>query len=173
MERGFSGVRLADIARALRLKPASLYYHAPGGKEELYLAVMRRHLGRRKAALQAVIATGPADIATVLQRVLAWKVRQPPLNSTRFFMSDVRELATEPGKALTFELLDSAWAPVEALLTAARERGEIRPELDPGMITGLLLSAADGMLVALSAGELEPETLAESVCNVLLHGILV
>lgn len=172
MERGFSGVRLADIARELGLKPASLYYHAPGGKEELYFAVMRRHLGRRKTALESVIGSGPADIARVLQRVLAWNVRQPPLNSTRFFMSDVRELSAGPGQALTFELLDSAWAPVEALLTAARERGEIRPELDPGMITGLLLSAADGMLVALAGGEVEPEALAESVCNVLLHGIL-
>jgi AcrR family transcriptional regulator len=172
MERGYSGVRLADIARVLGVKAASLYYHAPGGKEELYLAVMRRHLERRRAALDVVIGTGPDGIEQVLQRVLAWSVRQPPLNSTRFFMSDVRELSPEQGMVLTGELLHSAWEPLETLLTAARARGEIRAGLDPGMITGLLLSAADGMLVALSGSDMVPEVLAEAVCGAILHGIL-
>jgi AcrR family transcriptional regulator len=38
--RGYTSVTLKDIANQLGIKQASLYYHFPGGKENLYMEVM-------------------------------------------------------------------------------------------------------------------------------------
>lgn len=38
--RGYTAVTLKDIAKALGIKQASLYYHFPLGKEDLYVEVM-------------------------------------------------------------------------------------------------------------------------------------
>ncbi|NDJ52513.1 MAG: helix-turn-helix transcriptional regulator, partial [Chloroflexi bacterium] len=51
--RGYKDVRLQDIAKELGIKTASLYYHAPGGKEELFVEVIERGLARHHQGLQA------------------------------------------------------------------------------------------------------------------------
>ena len=49
--KGFAAVTLRDIAQALSLSHASLYYHFPGGKEELFIQVMKRNILRHGEAL--------------------------------------------------------------------------------------------------------------------------
>ena len=55
LARGYSAVTLRDIADALAIKQASLYYHFPEGKEQLFVAVLldgvANHFNSIKAAV--------------------------------------------------------------------------------------------------------------------------
>ena len=55
-------VTMHDIASALGMKQASLYYHVPGGKEELFVEIMERSLGRHKRGLVASIEAADAMV---------------------------------------------------------------------------------------------------------------
>ncbi|MEM6289318.1 MAG: helix-turn-helix domain-containing protein, partial [Bacteroidota bacterium] len=60
LERGYAGTRMRDLADALGIRPASLYYHAPGGKAELWQRVVDRAFVRHEAGLRdAAEAAGP------------------------------------------------------------------------------------------------------------------
>jgi AcrR family transcriptional regulator len=48
-ERGYAAVKMHDIARAVDMRHASLYYYAPAGKEQLYVEVMERNFNRHRA----------------------------------------------------------------------------------------------------------------------------
>jgi len=43
-KRGYIRVRLRDIASAMGMKHASLYYYAPAGKQQLFIEVVERNL---------------------------------------------------------------------------------------------------------------------------------
>jgi AcrR family transcriptional regulator len=53
--RGYTSVTLKDIADRLGIKQASLYYHFPGGKEDLFVEVMIHHLEQRRQGLEQII----------------------------------------------------------------------------------------------------------------------
>lgn len=61
-KRGFAAVKLRDIASAIGMRHASLYYYAPGGKEQLYIEVMDRVLRRHRAGLEHVIVAAGDDL---------------------------------------------------------------------------------------------------------------
>src|SRR5262249_20090442 len=44
IERGFKGVSMKDVADAVQVTPAALYYHFPGGKGELFVETIRQFL---------------------------------------------------------------------------------------------------------------------------------
>src|SRR5215470_20338096 len=44
IERGFKGVSMKDVADAVQVTPAALYYHFPGGKGELFVETLRQFL---------------------------------------------------------------------------------------------------------------------------------
>lgn len=44
---GFKSVTLNEICEVLEIKPASLYYHFKGGKEEIYIEVINIRLASR------------------------------------------------------------------------------------------------------------------------------
>ena len=43
-ERGYRGVTVKDIAREMGIHHATLYHHAPSGKQGLYVEIMRRSI---------------------------------------------------------------------------------------------------------------------------------
>ena len=71
-ERGYASVRLKDIADVIGVKHAALYYYFPGGKEELYTAVMQYSFQRHRAGMTESIAQANADVRDqlLLRRVI-------------------------------------------------------------------------------------------------------
>ena len=78
--RGYAAVTLKDIAKQLGIKQASLYYHVPGGKEDLFVEVMLRHLERRRQAFEHIIATGSTTLEDCLMKILTNKWSGPRIN---------------------------------------------------------------------------------------------
>jgi AcrR family transcriptional regulator len=98
--RGYTAVTLKHVADSLGMKQASLYYHFPQGKEDLYVEVMLRHLEYRRVALERLINQAEPTLSGCLQLVGEWLIQQLPLHAGRMFVSDLPELSADKARAL-------------------------------------------------------------------------
>jgi AcrR family transcriptional regulator len=144
MERGYTSVTLRDIANAVGIKHASIYYHAPGGKQQLFLEVIERTFHAHQIGLTAALATSDTDIHKALYAVARWLLEQPPMNLLRMTQSDMAKLdqadAMRIGALAQASLLD----PISNALSAAHARGEIAVA-DTDLLAGGLLSMLQGL----------------------------
>ncbi len=144
MERGYKAVTLRDIAKVLGIKHASLYYHAPGGKEQLFIEVTERNLKSHHAGLTASMAAAGADLRAQLYAASGWLLSQPPMDLLRMTLSDLHEIAPDEAQRLGKLVQESMLDPLNSVLDAARLRGEIAP-VDSGAVAGGLLAMLEGL----------------------------
>lgn len=129
--RGYTAVRLRDIASAMGMRHASLYYYAPTGKEGLYLEVMERTMRRHRSGLERAIAEAGPDFRAQLYAVVDWLASQPPLDVVRMNQADMPELAPDKAEQLMALAFDSLRLPIGAAIRRAVEAGLIRvPDID-------------------------------------------
>jgi AcrR family transcriptional regulator len=124
-EMGYDGVSLRDLARELGIKHASLYHHVPGGKQQLYIAVMERTLHRHRVGIETAIRETQGSIVDKMRAVAAWILGQPPFDEHRMRTQDLPHLPPEQQQALSFLAFRSFQQPVRDVLLIARQQGEI------------------------------------------------
>jgi AcrR family transcriptional regulator len=166
--RGYAAVTLKDIAEKLGMKQASLYYHVPGGKEDLFVEVMLRHLERRFQMLEQIIATGSPELEDCLMRVGMWLIGQSPLNASRIIQTDLPDLAPENAMKLQETMRRCSFAPMEDVLAHHRDR----LKGDPGFIAGTFVAAIEALSVVKKYGVRTDEQLVADLIALLLHGAL-
>lgn len=76
---GFNATTLSRICAPLKIRAASLYYHFKGGKEEIYLEVIKRRTNQFRAGIESIALTHN-DLETILKEFGYWYVEQPPMN---------------------------------------------------------------------------------------------
>ncbi|MCX7595084.1 MAG: TetR/AcrR family transcriptional regulator [Fischerella sp.] len=166
--RGYAAVTLKDIAKQLGIKQASLYYHVPGGKEDLFVEVMLRHLERRRQGLEQIIAAGSLELEDCLTRVGVWLLSQPPLNASRIVSTDLPEIAPEKARQIERAMRHCFFTPMERFF--ARYQDRLRG--DAGFIAGRFLSSVEALsLVKRYSPKTDEQLLAETI-DLLLHGAL-
>jgi AcrR family transcriptional regulator len=166
--RGYAAVTLKDIAKQLDIKQASLYYHVPGGKEDLFVEVMLRHLERRRRAFEEIIENGSPVLEDCLMRVGMWLICQPPLNAIRTIQTDLPDLAPETAQQLEEAMRRCSFAPMESVFASHQDR----LHGDPGFIAGTFLAAIEALSVVKKYGvKTEQQLVADSIA-LLLHGAL-
>jgi AcrR family transcriptional regulator len=166
--RGYAAVTLKDIAEQLGIKQASLYYHVPGGKEDLFVEVMLRHLERRFQMLEQIIATGSPALEDCLIRVGMWLICQSPLNASRIIQTDLPDLAPENAMKLQETMRRCSFAPIEDVFTRHRDR----LNADPGFIAGTFVAAVEALSVVKKYGVKTDQQLIADLIALLLHGAL-
>src|SRR5689334_21764607 len=82
-ERGYDAVSLNDLAQALGMRMASLYHHAPDGKEVLSVEVMERILQRNRAGLDQALQRSSLTFMGKLRAAAHWLIEQPSLHYGR------------------------------------------------------------------------------------------
>ena len=112
-ERGYAAVTLRDIADELGIRQASLYYHAPGGKEELFVQVTERGLERHRQGLEAAIAEAPPDLRHQLRAAARWLLSQPSINYGRMLQSDMPAISEKEAERLRLSAFVSLIAPLQ------------------------------------------------------------
>ncbi|MFN8440231.1 MAG: TetR/AcrR family transcriptional regulator [Caldilineaceae bacterium] len=171
MERGYRAVSLRDIANALSIKQASLYYHFPDGKEQLFEAVVERAMLRHKAGIEAVVAAQLPNIRRQLLAVIEWFNSQPPMNFTAMMHTDMPALRPERTKALEVTAHRALFEPLFGIVIQAMQRGEIRP-INPAMMAGMMLAVLSGLEYGLrQVAEAERPRMIEEVVDLLLQGL--
>lgn len=171
MARGYAAVTLRDIAAEVGIKHTSLYHHVPGGKEELFVEVVERNLARHRAGITEQLKRVPEGIRDQLHAISDWFLGQSPMDLVRMTQADMPALSSEASERLIQLTHQSILVPVECILRAAYERGELRnPE------TGLLAGGIVGLVQSLfsvpeRAIRVSREEMGRRLIDALLDGI--
>lgn len=170
MEYGYDRVSMRDIAAALGVRQAALYYHAPDGKSQLFMMVVERNMLRQREGLQDAIAAAPADIRSQMTAVSRWLVDNMPVDMIGMLRSDAAQMGAN-GEQLFALVARNVMAPITGVIVAAQARGEIRVA-DVNAYAGLLIASMNWTAflsryfpVAQTADEM-----IDDAISILLHG---
>ncbi|MBX6341840.1 MAG: TetR/AcrR family transcriptional regulator [Thermomicrobiaceae bacterium] len=169
-ERGYKAVTLRDIAEELGIRQASLYHHAPGGKEQLFLEVTERGLARHRAGLERAIAEAAPDLRARLRAVARWLLAQPPVDLARLVRSDLPALSPEHEQRLVHATVWAILLPIQHAFREAREREGYRVPNDR-LLAGTFLSIIESIQIAERFTDHSPERMADAMIDVLVDGL--
>jgi AcrR family transcriptional regulator len=169
MERGYNAIALRDIADALGMKQASLYYHFPQGKEELYVAVAERAFARHYAGMAAALS-GNATLEVRLNRVAAWFGSQPRMCLMGMVHADLPALHPEQTRSVTQSAFLGLFRPLVEAFANAQAQGEIGTA-EPNMLAGAFLALLDALSIGMTMSHTpERMTMAAELINLFLNG---
>jgi AcrR family transcriptional regulator len=171
--RGYTAVTLKHIADKLGIKQASLYYHFPLGKEDLYVEVMLRHLEHRLTAFAGAIERAEPTLADCLYAVGIWLIQQPPLNSERMIMSDLPELSPDKAELLGAAMGRCAFEPILALFVQYRHQLKDRFQSDLGLLAGTFIATLESLYTYRRYGSKTDEELVLDTIALILGGALL
>jgi AcrR family transcriptional regulator len=172
-ERGYSGTRLTDIADAADMKAGSLYYHFDS-REALVEEVVLEGVRRTKDAVQDRLRALPAD-ATFLRRLevmiethLTFVLLQGDIASASIQLiwqipQEIRERTLAVQRAY-----GATWRQV---LEAARDAGEIRPDVNLSAIRMSILGALNWAADWYHPTGAAPKQIARDIVLMVLHGL--
>ncbi len=155
-DRGYGLTSMRDIARAARIRVASLYHHFRS-KEQLYREVLEREQDRLREGMNAALAE-EQDFTRQIERMIGLAFDHHRRNPS-FAKLGLRALL---GDGLTRPYNARWFGMMETLLRPRAVKGEIK-EIDPAL---LLITAAaiiqhhviaDGTYHELVGGHLSPE----------------
>lgn len=172
-ERGYAAVTLKDIARDLGIRQPSIYYHVPGGKEDLYMEVMMRHLERHRAGVEAAIAAGGGSLEKRLHGIGAWMLHKPPVDVVRMTHSDLPALPPDYVKLLESAFQRCVFEPIEAIFQEADAQGLLRFR-DARVLTRIFFSNIVALASARKywAQHATERQVLGACLDILLHGML-
>jgi AcrR family transcriptional regulator len=170
IERGYTAVTLRDIANALGIRQASLYYHVPEGKEQLFVMVLERGLERHRVALDRAIEEAAPNLREQLRASARWLLSQTPIDLARMVRSDIPAISHRHAQQLEQATYRALLQPIERALVAARDRGEIRLP-HPMLVAVSFLTLIEGIHEAHRFTSVGKEAMAEDVIDILLDGL--
>lgn len=144
MAHGYNAVTLRDIADALQMKQASLYYHFPEGKEELFVAVAERTFDRHRQGMEAAIAHAAPTLRAQMQALADWFASQPPLNLMGMLHADMPALSSHVRIRLGEVAYEKMFTPLRTIFQAAQQAGVVR-ETHPDLLAGFFLTLLDSL----------------------------
>jgi AcrR family transcriptional regulator len=170
--RGYAGVTLRDISSALGIHHASLYYYAPGGKEQLFIEVVERNFQRHSAGLTQAIQSAGSSIQAQLHAVADWLVSQPMLDMARMQETDMRAIAPSEAERLLVMGYNAIRLPIVGALEAAH--------LEGGIVIADFNLTAMGIVSLIESVHTIPEQyvgnqragIAHSLVDLFLNGLL-
>ncbi|TVR61655.1 MAG: TetR/AcrR family transcriptional regulator [Spirochaetaceae bacterium] len=112
MERGYSVIKLRDVADELGVRVASLYYHFPGGKQELFTEVLEQAMERMRRDLEEAIAHADASTLGRLTAAGRYFLTQHKIDVYRMLESDLDEIGAEDRAAIESTVYQSLMMPL-------------------------------------------------------------
>lgn len=171
MQNGYRSVTLRDVADALGIRQASLYYHFPAGKEELFVAMAERVFQRHRTGIEAAVERAPGDLASRLMAVADWLGSQPPVNFLAMVHSDVSALDPERAHRVSTAAYDALFTPLRRIFDDAQARGETRP-IHSDMVSGFFISLMDGISVSVGQQQrFKRRELAQEAVRLIMQGV--
>lgn len=172
--RGYSSVRLRDIASEIGIKHAALYYYVPGGKEQLFMDVMTRNLQRHRLGMEAAIATAGLNLRDQMRAVAQWLLSQPPLNLSRMETSDFLAISSDNAQKLSLLIFDSLRLPLQHALERAHAEGtvDVRNAGLAAITFTSLVQTVRKQAATERVGESETAAIVDELIDMLLYGWL-
>lgn len=172
MQHGYKMVTLEGLATKLGMKKPSLYYHAPGGKEELFMSVMERCMERHKINLSAIVAKTLASqgIRESLVEIGRWFMSQPPMQTSRLIAVDLTLLQSS-NAAKIMALIESCIAkPVRKVFKQAKSEGRLNGELK--LLMGVYFNLMESLHEMPLYTDTPPEKNLQQVIDLFMYGAI-
>ncbi|MDZ8056598.1 MAG: TetR/AcrR family transcriptional regulator [Aulosira sp. ZfuVER01] len=168
--RGYNTVAMRDIANAVGIRQASLYYHFPS-KEQLFVAVNERVFERHRFGLQQAISENADNLRSQLAAIGTWFLSQPPIHFLSMVHTDMPLLDEENTARLSACSTKSIFEPICQIFAQAQQRGEIR-DVRPQLLAGFFLSVMESLPLATTLAVTVPkEIIVNEMISVLLDGL--
>jgi AcrR family transcriptional regulator len=174
--RGFKGVSMKDLAEAVSLTPAALYYYFPEGKETLFLAVLTNLLDERAQGIARAISSG-TDLRSKLYQITLFSLTGIS-DAFPILMRDIlAQIKDEQKQKETWTRFGGDYmAAVIRVFDEAATAGEIAPGLSPALLATLFIGMNFSLghnhhNQAIFNNRAEAESLAETVVSILFNGI--
>jgi TetR/AcrR family transcriptional repressor of nem operon len=144
-EKGYKGASLRDLTDAMKINPSSLY-NTIGDKHELFLRCVQRYTDDRKEYIAKHASSSGSPLKTIETFVddAVANITTNPYSCMA--IKAAFEVATDDSrvKAILKDDSDAMYRFLCSLLTSAIEKGEIRADEDPELLTDYLLSSYIG-----------------------------
>lgn len=172
MERGYAAITLRDLAEALGIRQASLYYHFPAGKEQLYIEVVTRVFERHRAGMEGAIHAAAPQLREALLAAAEWLGSQPSINFLGMMHADLPVLSQEGAQRVSRAAYAAMFGPLREAFRAAQTRGEAHVD-NPDLLAGFFISLMDGITFSLTQqNSLPRRVLVEAAVDLVLYGIV-
>lgn len=168
--RGYTSVTLKHVADKLGIKQASLYYHFPLGKEDLYVEVMLRHLEWRRVILERLVSQAEPNLRSCLLEVGVWLIQQLPLHVGRMLISDLPELSADNAARLEDAIYRCAFSPIDGIFIQYRDRLKPQFQGDLGFVSGTFLCSLESLYTFKQYGSKTDLELTNDLIDLLLDG---
>ncbi len=172
IQRGYEAVTMKDIAKAAGIHHASIYHHVPGGKTDLFVEVVTRHLHQHQRGIQAALASVGPNLRDQLIAIANWLLSQPPMDLMRLNRSDLPAIDQKSAHELEDLAYITLMIPLEQVLEQAKQRGDIEhPYL--GIMAGSLLASIEALHMVPDSYILQSrQYMAEQVIDVFIQGLI-
>lgn len=167
MAYGYNGISMREIAEAVGVSKAGLYYHFKD-KEDLFLAILHDALRRMEQVVAQARAASPrtrGQIEALVRGLLAEPADQRAL--IRLAGHEIAHLGLDARAEFSQRYHELFIGQVAALLQAGCARGELRP-IEPQTLTWLLLGMLYPFLSQSGGGP--PELTVAALLEVFFQG---
>ena len=175
IQQGYHGLSMRQIAEALGVTKAALYYHFED-KEQLFLAVLTAYLKRLEVTLDQIQAEPVSNrerISRFVEHILSQPGEQHAI--IRLASQEMRHVSAAQRQAFNQVYHQKFIDKIQAILQAGMEQGEFRGEfqrLDPQVATWALLGLVYPYLDPTHAGEAAlPGELIRQILGIYFEGI--
>jgi len=166
---GYDATSMGILAENLGISKSAIYHHVPSKGDLLKLA-LEQALGGLEAILeqpQAQSGTAEARLEFVLRETISVLVERLPFVTLLLRLrgnTDIERDAME--RRRTFDHTGAA------LISAARDEGSLREDIDPRTVTRLLFGTINSIVEWYKpGGSLSPEKLADDVITMAFKGL--
>jgi AcrR family transcriptional regulator len=166
---GFQATTLSGICAPLKIKPASLYYHFRGGKEEIYVQVIRRRTSQFRAGIEDM-AHRHHDLSTILKEFGYWYVEQPPMNMMLIAQMDMPNLSRRAKDAVNYCVRSSVFEPLGQVFI--NHKTLLKTQFDPFTMVGTLSVLLFSIHTAAAKSGISARHLVDYNIEVFLRGVM-
>lgn len=176
LARGYKGVSMKDVAEAVQVTSAALYYHFPDGKQDIFFNVIKVMLEEwtRGALLATVSAQGLRERLNRLTQYLFTL----PIDRFSILARDIQEnvLDHNQKRLCLFQMRETFSQHVSDIFQQAIDAGEIKQNIPVSVLVdlyeGMSIAVLRGKHLAMGGTEkIDARQLADFVLSVLLEGI--
>lgn len=176
LAKGFKGVSMKDLAEGSKLTPAALYYYYPGGKEELFLAVLEFILNERVVSLQRAVEGG-TNLEERLQRLTGMFLTGTG-DAMFGLIRDVQTQVKDHDKQMEiWKRFRGDYFPIVGkVFQDAADAGELPTTIPATLLASLYLGMSmslghNPIVQGLLTGDDSVEKVAQTVVSILLNGV--